>query len=102
DEDVAGGGELRLDAIDIGGVPGGDAVGRAVDEERQGLGGLELRGAEDDGVEVDAVAHGDSDLLAEVFAVVVEPSGGGGEALLFGDDLAGGVEGDAEAGDGAG
>ena len=75
DEDVAALGELRVAGIDRVGVVAIDAVGRALHEERQRFFGI--GGAENHGVEFDAVAHWDHDLFARVRAEVVGYGCGG-------------------------
>ena len=70
DEDVAAGGELGLAGCDAVRRCFGDAVGCALHEERQWRAGLlAAGGAEDDGVQLDAVARGDHDFGAGVGGV---------------------------------
>ena len=67
-KNVTAGSELRLSGIDgLGRVPV-HAIGSALHEEgkRSGV----ILGAQDDGVKLDAVAHGDHDFLARVFDLV--------------------------------
>ena len=97
DEDVTGAGELGPLAKERGARGGVRAIGCALDKKWKGLG--DVGGLEDDGVEFDAIAHGDHDFRALV--VVEEVMDGIASALqdcpgLIGDlnagSMAGGVE----------
>src|SRR5215472_18698342 len=64
-ENVAAGGKLGLVAIDRCGSVSVNAIGRALHEERKRS--SVILGAQNDGVELDAIAHGNHHFFARVF-----------------------------------